>query len=99
MCSIRTENNNNEENREQDLILSEQELPAIIEEKKRRGILKTGYTTGTSATAATKAALLALISGKAVDSIIVSLPKEKTAELKVAWTKIERSNSSTSAVI
>src|SRR5919199_6898939 len=98
---MHTENSNNEGNVEQDLMLAEQEqeLPSIIEEKKRRGTLKTGYTTGTSATAATKAALLALISGKAVDSIIVSLPKEKTAELKVAWTKIERSNSSTSAVI
>src|SRR5918911_2455922 len=77
----------------------EQDLPANVEEKKRRGTLKTGYTTGTSATAATKAALLALISGNVVNSIIVSLPKEKTAELKIAWTKIEGSNSSTSAVI
>jgi cobalt-precorrin-5B (C1)-methyltransferase len=95
------EESKEEEDKEQDLKVAEQEqeLPADVEEKKRRGILKTGYTTGTSATAATKAALLALISGKAVDSIIVSLPKEKTAELKVAWTKIERNNSSTSAVI
>ena len=60
---MHTENSNNEGNVEQDLMLAEQEqeLPAIIEEKKRRGTLKTGYTTGTSATAATKAALLALI--------------------------------------
>src|SRR5919205_4114632 len=98
MCSIRTENNNNEENGEQDLMLAEQaqELPADIEEKTRRGILKTGYTTGTSATAATKAALLTLISGKAVDSIIVSLPKEQIVSLKVAWTRIKESNSCTS---
>src|ERR671938_292145 len=92
---------NEGEGEEQDLKLAEQEqeLPANVEEKKRRGTLKTGYTTGTSATAATKAALLALISGNVVNSIIVSLPKEKTAELKIAWTKIEGSNSSTSAVI
>src|ERR687885_2344279 len=101
MRSIRTENSNNEENREQDLMLAEQaqELPAIIEEKKRKGTLRTGYTTGTSATAATKAALLALISGKAVDNIFVSLPKGGTANLKIAWTKIEGNGSSTSAVI
>lgn len=91
----------NEEGNEQDLTLAEQEqeLPVDVEEKKRRDTLKTGYTTGTSATAATKAALLALISGKIVNSVIVSLPKEKTAELKIAWTKIEGSVSCTSAVI
>jgi cobalt-precorrin-5B (C1)-methyltransferase len=95
------EKSNNERDGEQDLILAEQEqeLPANIEEKRRRGILKTGYTTGTSATAATKAALLALISGKAVDNIFVSLPKGGTAKLKIAWTKIERNNFSTVAVI
>jgi cobalt-precorrin-5B (C1)-methyltransferase len=101
MCSIRTENNNNEENGEQDLMLAEQaqELPAIIEEKKRRGTLRTGYTTGTSATAATKAALLSLISGKAADNVFVTLPKGGVAKLGIAWTKIEKNGSSTSAVI
>jgi cobalt-precorrin-5B (C1)-methyltransferase len=101
MCSIRTENNNNEENGEQDLMLAEQaqELPAIIEEKKRKGTLRTGYTTGTSATAATKAALLSLISGKAADNVFVTLPKGGVAKLGIAWTKIEKNGSSTSAVI
>jgi cobalt-precorrin-5B (C1)-methyltransferase len=101
MCSIRTENSNNEENREQDLLLAEQaqELPAIIEEKKLKGTLRTGYTTGTSATAATKAALLALISGRAADNVFVTLPKGGTAKLGIAWTKIEKNGSSTSAVI
>ncbi|MFL6506890.1 MAG: cobalt-precorrin-5B (C(1))-methyltransferase, partial [Nitrososphaeraceae archaeon] len=47
-----------------------------------------------------KAALLALISGKAVDNIFVSLPKGGTAKLKIAWTKVEgNGSSSTSAVI
>jgi cobalt-precorrin-5B (C1)-methyltransferase len=101
MRSTRIEKSNNEGDGEQDLMLAEQEqeLPANIEEKRRRGTLKTGYTTGTSATAATKAALLALISGKAVDNIFVSLPKGGTANLKIAWTKIEGNGSSTSAVI
>src|ERR687887_1333787 len=98
---MHTEKSDNEGDRERDLTLAEQEqeLPANIEEKRRRGTLKTGYTTGTSATAATKAALLALISGKAVDDIFVSLPKGGTAKLKIAWTKIEGNGSSTSAVI
>src|SRR5919205_3071376 len=98
---MHTENSNNEGNVEQDLRLAEQEqeLPAIIEEKKRRGTLKTGYTTGTSATAATKAALLSLISGKAADNVFVTLPKGGMAKLGIAWTKIEKNGSSTSAVI
>ena len=77
----------------------EQELPFEIEEKRKQGKLRTGYTTGTSAAAATKAALLALIYGRTVDSVVVSLPKEKQATIKVAWTRIEGRDSATSAVI
>ena len=50
---------------DKDLVLAEteaeQELPQEIVEKRKKGLLKTGYTTGTSATAATKAALFSLI--------------------------------------
>jgi cobalt-precorrin-5B (C1)-methyltransferase len=92
---------NEDEVQKEDLKLAEQEqeLPAEVEEKRKKGILKTGYTTGTSATAATKAALSALITGRTVDSITVSLPKGESVKLKVAWTKIEGSNSYTSAVV
>ncbi len=62
---------------------SEQELPPKIEEKRRKGLLKTGYTTGTCATAATKAALIALINRNPVDEVIVALPKGNTAKLKI----------------
>ena len=62
---------------------SEQELPPKIEEKRRKGLLKTGYTTGTCATAATKAALMALINRNPVDEVIVALPKGNTAKLKI----------------
>src|SRR5919202_3173189 len=98
---MHTENSNNEGNVEQDLMLAEQEqeLPSIIEEKKRRGTLKTGYTTGTSATAATKAALLALTSGKSAENVFVTLPKGDMAKLRIAWTKNEKNGSCTSAVI
>lgn len=65
----------------------EQDLPSEIEEKKKKGSLRTGYTTGTTAAAATKAALLALVTGKPVDRVAVTLPKGKTATLAITWTK------------
>jgi cobalt-precorrin-5B (C1)-methyltransferase len=76
----------------------EQELPAEIEEKKKKGVLRSGYTTGTTATAATKGALLALLAGKQVDQVTVTLPKGRTATLKIAWTRIDK-ESVTCAVI
>jgi cobalt-precorrin-5B (C1)-methyltransferase len=77
----------------------EQNLPPQIEEKKRKGMLRTGYTTGTTATAATKGALHALITGEAIDQVTVSLPKGRTATLKIAWTKRENSRKVTCAAI
>lgn len=75
------------EDKDLELAEREQELPPEIEEKKRKGTLRTGYTTGTTATAATKGALYALID-KPVEQVNVSLPKNKTATLRIAWTKI-----------
>ncbi|HEY7507845.1 MAG TPA: cobalt-precorrin-5B (C(1))-methyltransferase [Nitrososphaera sp.] len=85
---------------DRDLALAEQEqeLPAEIEEKKKKGVLRTGYTTGTTATAATKAALLALVTGSEVKQVTVSLPKDKTATLKIAWTKIEQGRVTCAAI-
>jgi cobalt-precorrin-5B (C1)-methyltransferase len=76
------------EDKDIELAEREQELPPEIEEKKRRGALRTGYTTGTTAAAATKGALYALID-KPVEQVTVSLPKGRTAMLKIAWTKID----------
>jgi cobalt-precorrin-5B (C1)-methyltransferase len=73
----------------EELAEKEQNLPPEIEEKKRKGTLRTGYTTGTSATAATKGALYALITCKPMEQVSVSLPKGGTATLKIAWTKSE----------
>ncbi|MCS7141186.1 MAG: cobalt-precorrin-5B (C(1))-methyltransferase [Candidatus Nitrosocaldus sp.] len=61
----------------------EQELPEEIREKKRKGLLRTGYTTGTCATAATKAALIALISREIPAEVTVTLPKGLKATLPV----------------
>ncbi len=62
---------------------AEQSLPPEIEEKRRKGLLRTGYTTGTCAAAATKAALLAMITKKTVKEISVTLPKGNTMTLAI----------------
>ena len=80
-------------------IESEQELPLEILEKRRKGQLRTGYTTGTSASAATKAALLTLISSKIFNTIDVFLPKGKIATLQIAWTRTNQDNQSVTCAV
>ena len=77
----------------------EQELPPNIEEKKRKGKLRSGYTTGTCAAAATKASLLRMLTGKVVENIEVSLPKCQSANLLIAWTRTNEDLSVTTSVI
>ncbi|HEX7140860.1 MAG TPA: cobalt-precorrin-5B (C(1))-methyltransferase [Nitrososphaeraceae archaeon] len=79
---------------------AEGELSLEIIEKRKKGLLRTGYTTGTSASAATKASLLALISSQIYNTVEVVLPKGKMAKLKIAWIRFsQNSQSVTSAVI
>ena len=79
---------------------AEGELSLEIIEKRKKGLLRTGYTTGTSASAATKASLLALISSHLYNTVEVVLPKSKIAKLKIAWLRFsDNSQSVTSAVI
>ncbi len=79
---------------------AEEELPLQIIEKRKKGLLRTGFTTGTSATAATKAALLTLISSQIYNTIDIALPKGKIVKLKIAWTIYSPNRQSvTSAVI
>ena len=85
------------EDKDLELAEQEQELPPEIEEKKRRGALRTGYTTGTTATAATKGALYALIE-KPVEQVTVSLPKGRTAMLRIAWTRIDGGKATCAAI-
>jgi cobalt-precorrin-5B (C1)-methyltransferase len=77
-----------------DGIKEEKDLP---EGKKRS--LRTGYTTGTCATAATKAALSTLVNGEKLARVNVSLPKDKNIIIDIAWIKYENENSVTAAVI
>jgi cobalt-precorrin-5B (C1)-methyltransferase len=53
---------------------------ANVEEKTK---LRTGYTTGSSATAAAKAGLLSIINQKKIDSITIQLPKGDSIEIPV----------------
>ena len=79
---------------------AEGELSSEIIEKRKKGLLRTGFTTGTSATAATKAALLALISSQIYNTLEVALPKGKIVKLHIAWTRYSPNTQSvTSAVI
>jgi cobalt-precorrin-5B (C1)-methyltransferase len=56
--------------------------------KVNRSSLRKGYTTGTSATAATKAALMRLLSGKEVDCVEVTLPKGGKIIIRIEWTQV-----------
>lgn len=61
--------------------------------------LRTGYTTGTCAAAATKAALLTLVNKEKPSKVNVSLPKNKQIIIDIAWIKQESDISVTAAVI
>lgn len=76
----------------------EQDLSKEIMEKKQKGLLKTGFTTGTCASAATKSALLSLLANRSQDSVQITLPKGKVVDISIAWTHFEGS-SVTCAVI
>ena len=81
-----------------ELAESEQDLPLQIQEKRRIGALRTGFTTGTSATAATKAALVALLSNQAVNSVSVRLPKDIIMNIKIESTNITKQHATASVI-
>jgi cobalt-precorrin-5B (C1)-methyltransferase len=74
--------------------IKETDLP---EGKKKS--LRTGYTTGTCAAAATKAALTTLVKGEKLAKVNVSLPKDKHIVIDIAWVRYENEKSVTAAVI
>jgi cobalt-precorrin-5B (C1)-methyltransferase len=61
--------------------------------------LRTGYTTGTCAAAATKAALSTLLNREKLVKVNVSLPKDKQIAIDIAWIKYENEKSVTAAVV
>lgn len=72
--------------------------PEEIAKRRRLGLLRTGYTTGTCATAATKAALLALLGNKQ-DEVIVTLPKGDKIKIKIHRCNIISSVTAEASVI
>ena len=61
--------------------------------------LRTGYTTGTCAAAATKAALSLLLNREKLVKVNISLPKAKQIVIDIAWIKYENEKSVTAAVV
>ncbi len=60
--------------------------------------LKTGFTTGTSATAAAKAGLLTIISQKKIENIDVRLPKGKSIKIPIHFCEFTKKNARCSVI-
>jgi cobalt-precorrin-5B (C1)-methyltransferase len=63
-----------------------------------KGKLRTGFTTGTCATAGSKAAVLAIINQKKIDSIVVTLPKQKKLEIKITSCQFDKESARCSVI-
>lgn len=70
----------------------------IVSRSSKKG-LRTGYTTGTCAAAATKAAMYTLLKNEKLASITVILPKGGSALINIAWISYHDENAVTAAVI
>lgn len=68
------------------------------ENEKPREKLRTGFTTGTAATAASKASLLAIINQKEVKSVEVSLPKERKITISIFSCKFDAASARASVI-
>ncbi len=69
-----------------------------MEDDKPKEKMRTGFTTGTCATAGAKAALVCIINQKKIDHIDVTLPKKSQIKIKITDCKFEK-NSATCTVI
>ena len=63
-----------------------------------KGKLRTGFTTGTCATAGSKAAVLAIINQKKIDAVDIILPKKKTIQIKIANCKFTKNSAKCSVI-
>ena len=70
----------------------------IIVEKIDKKKLKTGFTTGTSATAAAKAALLSIINQKKVENIDVKLPKGNILKIPIHFCEFDKNKARCSVI-
>ena len=67
-----------------------------VEEEKAK--LKTGYTTGSSATAAAKAALLSIINQQKIEKIDIMLPKRSFIKIPIHSCKFESNRAKCSVI-
>ena len=58
--------------------------------KKPKGNLRTGFTTGTCATASSKAAILAMVNQKSIDNVDVLLPKRDKINIQIKNCKFSK---------
>ena len=70
----------------------------MTEKHESKEKLRKGFTTGTAATASSKAAILAIINQKKIDSVEVTLPKEKTISIKIHRCIFEQSKARCSVI-
>jgi cobalt-precorrin-5B (C1)-methyltransferase len=75
------------------------DLKDVIVPRPYKKGLRTGYTTGTCAAAATKAAMCTLLKREKLASIKVTLPKGGSALIRIAWINDNDENAVTAAVI
>lgn len=73
-------------------------LYVVSETEKPSQKLRTGFTTGACATAAAKAALLAIITRKKIESVEITLPKEKKLVVNIASCKFESGSARCSVI-
>ncbi|MEM2160902.1 MAG: cobalt-precorrin-5B (C(1))-methyltransferase [Candidatus Nitrosotenuis sp.] len=70
----------------------------MSETDKPRQKLRTGFTTGTCATAAARAALVSILTQNAINTIEVSLPKEKKLTINIASCRFDNTTSRCSVI-
>ena len=67
-------------------------------EEKPKGKLRTGFTTGTSATAASAAAILSIINQKRIESVDVLLPKRDKIKISINACKFDKNKACCSVI-
>ena len=67
-------------------------------EEKPKGKLRTGFTTGTSATAASMAAILSIINQKRIESVDVLLPKRDKIKISINACKFDKNKARCSVI-
>src|SRR3989475_1746853 len=67
-------------------------------ESKPKGKLRTGFTTGTCATAGAKAGILAILNQKKMDSVDVTLPKKSKIQIKIASCQFDKQSAKCSVI-